>query len=254
MSAPYMQPDYAARERFVTGASSALTCCAEASPVRTSVLPDAGKASMARGLDSGLSLTDSLASYDRASSLWRTCQPSLLGDLDEFLETWPRAGSMRNGIAFPRLPLAPLTRGTDSGLWRTPQAGEGNGGGQDATKRVAGGHSVYLRDQVKTPNWPTPRAEFDSGRHKGKPDTLHSAVKTWPTPTVQDASNNGGPSQHERNSLPLNAAVGGSLNPTWVEWLMGYPAEWTACEGWGTRSSRKSRNGSAADSSKACRR
>ena len=24
--------------------------------------------------------------------------------------------------------------------------------------------------------------------------------------------------------------AGGQLNPTWVEWLMGFPLEWTACE------------------------
>jgi hypothetical protein len=29
----------------------------------------------------------------------------------------------------------------------------------------------------------------------------------WPTPTVQDSANNGGPSQFRRNSLPLNAQV-----------------------------------------------
>lgn len=29
----------------------------------------------------------------------------------------------------------------------------------------------------------------------------------WPTLTTQDAANNGGPSQHQRNSLPLNALV-----------------------------------------------
>lgn len=34
-----------------------------------------------------------------------------------------------------------------------------------------------------------------------------SSSHDWPTPTVQDAANNGGPSQHERNSLPLNALV-----------------------------------------------
>jgi hypothetical protein len=52
----------------------------------------------------------------------------------------------------------------------------------------------------------------------------------WPTPTTQDASNNGGPSQLGRNSLPLNAAVGGALNPTFVEWLMGFPCGWTDLE------------------------
>jgi len=84
----------------------------------------------------------------------------------------------------------------------------------------------------------------------------------WPTPTVQDSSNNGGASQMKRNTQPLNAAVrmwptpvvgthqqgdgpglivrvmeaeraasddatGGKLNPTWVEWLMGFPLGWT---------------------------
>jgi hypothetical protein len=51
-----------------------------------------------------------------------------------------------------------------------------------------------------------------------------------PTPTVQDASNNGGPSQLERNTPPLNAVVGGLLNPVFVEWLMGWPLGWTDCD------------------------
>jgi hypothetical protein len=28
---------------------------------------------------------------------------------------------------------------------------------------------------------------------------------------------------------------GGQLNPTWVEWLMGFPLEWTVCEPSGTQ-------------------
>lgn len=52
----------------------------------------------------------------------------------------------------------------------------------------------------------------------------------WATPTVQDSANNGGPSQFRRNSLPLNAQVGGPLNPEWVEWLMDWPGGWTALE------------------------
>jgi hypothetical protein len=34
----------------------------------------------------------------------------------------------------------------------------------------------------------------------------------------------------ERNSRPLSEQVGGQLNPTWVEWLMGWPIEWTGLE------------------------
>lgn len=55
------------------------------------------------------------------------------------------------------------------------------------------------------------------------------AIAMLPTPTCQDASNNGGPSQSDRNSLPLNAVVGGPLNPPWIEWLMGWPIGWTDC-------------------------
>jgi DNA (cytosine-5)-methyltransferase 1 len=49
----------------------------------------------------------------------------------------------------------------------------------------------------------------------------------WPTLTAQDAKNDGGPSQHRRNTKPLNALVDGLLNPRWCELLMGYPAGWT---------------------------
>ena len=52
----------------------------------------------------------------------------------------------------------------------------------------------------------------------------------WPTPTVQDSKNNGGPSQKRRMSVPLNAVIGGALNPPWVAWLMGWPIGWTDCE------------------------
>jgi hypothetical protein len=31
----------------------------------------------------------------------------------------------------------------------------------------------------------------------------------------------------DRNTKPLNAEVGGPLNPNWVEWLMGWPIGWT---------------------------
>jgi hypothetical protein len=60
--------------------------------------------------------------------------------------------------------------------------------------------------------------------------TSESESGSWPTPTVQDSKNNGAQSQMERNTKPLNAEVGGPLNPTWVEWLMGWPLGWTDCD------------------------
>ena len=76
---------------------------------------------------SGLNPSASFAKYDPASACWRTSQVSLFTNtLDEYSETWPRAGIIADGIVYQRPPLAPLTRGTGSGLWLpTPCAQEG---------------------------------------------------------------------------------------------------------------------------------
>jgi len=89
--------------------------------------------------------------------------------------------------------------------------------------------------------WATPRKEgFDAGKHRGVADSLHSQVKMLPTPTQHDGM--GGPGTAGRDGgKNLRTAVGGSLNPTWVEWLMGYPAEWTDLKDSATPSCRKSR-------------
>src|SRR4029077_19863587 len=81
----------------------------------------------------------------------------------------------------------------------------------------------------------------------------------WPTPTARDWKDGTaascanvpencllGRAVHTREQ---QTQVGGSLNPTWVEWLMGYPLGWTDCEHSGTASSPRSPNGSAARSS-----
>ena len=49
----------------------------------------------------------------------------------------------------------------------------------------------------------------------------------YPTPTASDAKNNGNPLRENRHSPGLNGAAGGSLNPNFVEALMGFPIGWT---------------------------
>jgi hypothetical protein len=63
---------------------------------------------------------------------------------------------------------------------------------------------------------------------KIRDDRLDYAVEQfWPTPDV------GAAKRHR---------LGGTLNPMWVAWLMGYPPEYFDSVPWETRSSRKSRN------------
>src|SRR5215207_6672722 len=60
--------------------------------------------------------------FDPASQSWRTWQRCLVAGWEPFLETWPRSGLMRSGIAYRRAPLAPLTDETGFGLLPTPEA------------------------------------------------------------------------------------------------------------------------------------
>jgi DNA (cytosine-5)-methyltransferase 1 len=61
--------------------------------------------------------------------------------------------------------------------------------------------------------------------------SLQSMAKRglWPTPTVHGNHNRKGLSPDSGDGLAtaVKASVdGGQLNPTWVEWLMGFPSGW----------------------------
>jgi hypothetical protein len=61
----------------------------------------------------------------------------------------------------------------------------------------------------------------------------------YPTPRASGTTMGGG-SNSRAAAKARGTLVTGSLNPTWVEWLMGFPLEWTALKDWAMRSSRKS--------------
>jgi hypothetical protein len=86
----------------------------------------------------------------------------------------------------------------------------------------------------------------NNGNGMGMPLTI--AAKLWPTPVSRMWKDSASPSEYKRNEVPLAAQVGGSLNPTWVEWLMGFPLGWTALKPSETPSSRKSRKSSGEQS------
>lgn len=85
---------------------------------------------------SGPRLGDSYASYDPATSCWRTFQDSFLSLMGEpsadSLATWTRSGTTRSGAAYRRKPLAPPSEAIGSGSlrggakWPRPTSRSGN--------------------------------------------------------------------------------------------------------------------------------
>jgi len=80
-------------------------------------------------------------------------------------------------------------------------------------------------------------------------DGLSTAVQRWPTPASRDFRHPNALSFAERGGETkgeqLPNAIGGPLNPDWVEWLMGFPIGWTRTKA-GASSPRKSRAAPAA--------
>ena len=69
-----------------------------------------------------------------------------------------------------------------------------------------------------------PGKEFTGTRHAMK---LIQAAKMWPTPIATDWKNRGCKDYRKNREFQLQTAVGGQLNPDWVEWMMGFPLGWT---------------------------
>jgi len=99
------------------------TSYAEDFPVLISQSPGGGLGSKERIAGFGPSKTASLAKYSQSARIWKTAQLSLLGDSEEFSETWPREGSIVDGEFFQAKPLAPIMSVKEFGfLLPTPTA------------------------------------------------------------------------------------------------------------------------------------
>jgi len=143
--------------------------------------------------------------------------------LDRFVRFWPDPETQQSGV--PRLlhtptakanQMAPSMKERNPGSWwPTPTASEGTGAQQNAGR--AGGSS------------------------------LRETVKLWATPTAAIAV--GSTCQDSKGKRDLRLEVDGQLNPTWVEWLMGFPEGWTDLKPSEMPSSRKSLSKSGGRSS-----
>jgi hypothetical protein len=111
---------------------------------------------------------------------------------------------MHDGVSYRQQTLVRHTKETGSGLWPTPVHSEARQG-------------LQIRREGK----------------KGTQQSLTTAVLTWPTPRTKGMCGGSGAWNQLNKATTLEearqmgAGNGGKLNPTWVEWLMGWPLEWT---------------------------
>jgi hypothetical protein len=98
---------------------------------RTLVQQEKAQELMENGQECGEKWHASFVKYDPDTSLWKTHQCSLLGDLDEFLEIWPQWGLMRDGECWEQRTLEPFICESEFGLsLPTTGANEGKGSSQ----------------------------------------------------------------------------------------------------------------------------
>jgi hypothetical protein len=202
----------------------------------------------------------SLAWYDQSSSSWKTYQQSLVTDWEPYSETWPRWGMTQGGSAYAHPMSERRITETDGLHWPTPDTrGFVNEGSLSMLAKMcdnkeemfAMGHRAAASKKEKF--WPTPTAH--NAKEMGYPAEytrktiqLRSMVKMWPTPNASDSrdrENMSNPAIQRRaeigKQLNLSMVVhptSGQLNPTWVEWLMGFPIGFTASRDWVTPKSR----------------
>jgi DNA (cytosine-5)-methyltransferase 1 len=163
------------------------------------------------------------------SSTWRSTKCALI---------WKVKVTKSNRSLFQLAPLTRRTEEIESGLWPTPREGSEEG---YMTRAARKGHKVaisYLETRV---------------------DYLKNfAPRMWPTPSANEdaaGTTNGNMQKMLGNHPEIRGTTPeewkrGSLNPTWVAWLMGYPTEWLNCVDSEMPLSRKSRQKSSDVSTK----
>ena len=115
--------------------------------------------------------------------------------------------------------------------WPTPTASLGTKGGRVTPRK--GKEGGTLIEAVSARRWPTPHGFSPDGQSNGPSGNelgraVNQSLRAVATPLARDwRSGKASQATHDRNSRPLSEQIGGSLNPTWVEWLMGWKPGWT---------------------------
>ncbi len=253
------------RPSTVSHGEAVLMWCLAASPARTSLPLAKVPGSKESEAACGSTWRESSVKYCRDSSSWKTHRCLWEEVLPSSSLTLPKWGMMRNGALWERITPAHLTSETESGLWPTPRAGNpgsrpnGKGGKilAEEVKKSLIWPTPNQRDwkdtgatqgNRKSPNLGTmvhqrgcPAPAVMTGGATSTECTLENApalkstngtaIHTqFATPQARDYRTGSTDRwENPERSRNLNDQIGGQLNPTWVEWLMGWPLGWTDC-------------------------
>ena len=114
-----------------THGEAVLMWCLAAFPARTSPPQEKAQASSASDPACGWKWPESSVKWNPITSSWKTRQCSLLAGLDEFSETWPKWGMMRDGECWELMPQEPVIIAPESGYVPTPCASDYKGGARN---------------------------------------------------------------------------------------------------------------------------
>ena len=185
---------------------------------------------------SGQKCLDLSKNSDRLGLLEKMLVDTLNSVSTPYSRTWKVKTTPQGRLVFQLLASVPNTKEKESGLWRTPDAYSGGSNLNKIKEALAEGHlkrksghtiQIRLADQVREPRlWPTPAAHEARLGYQRRDTGKKGTQKSLSTIVIDTE---GG---REKTT--------GQLNPTWVEWLMGYPIGWTDLNVSETASSHKS--------------
>ena len=175
----------------------------------------------------GLGYETPLAHYDPDTRSWKTSGAISLWGEQPSLESLPKSGMTRNGVLYQQPDWVRPIDAIASLLLHTPTATM-NQMSPSMVNR-SGWWPTPVSSSAMAEDISTVRERLENGKpYKSR---LIEAIAMWPTPTTVDTF-----TPPKRSNPTLGDAArqadgsNGKLNPTWVEWLMGFPIGWTDLE------------------------
>jgi hypothetical protein len=166
-----------------------------------------------------------LAHYDPNTRSWKTSGDISLWGEQPSLKSLPKSGMTRNGVLYQQPDWVRPIDVIASSLWPTPTA---------VTRAMEGNVRMY---RAKIEAGEMTEAEANAILGKSVWEAQGKIPASWPTPTARDGKGASGHRSEARRLADLtyrarivDGVTIGSLNPTWVEWLMGFPIGWTDLE------------------------